>query len=137
MEGSSLACKYQKRVEVNGSGKHSSLLPCGNNHGCKEFYSKGSRGLKQTKRQIYYACRISVTRISAPKRLAIVANTQKIVQYKLKHLFGAKACVAEIRQILRDIWGSELISILKCCSFYPTQLGSITHLIPAPIPGSS
>jgi hypothetical protein len=48
--------------------------------------------------QIFYACRISVTPISAPKWLAAIVNTKKIVQYKLKHLFGAETHVAEIRQ---------------------------------------
>jgi hypothetical protein len=53
------------------------------------LYHKGSN---------FYACRISVTRISALKRLAVEVNTKKIVQYKLKHLFGAEICVTEIQQ---------------------------------------
>ncbi len=32
LEGSSLAYKYKTRVEVNVSGKHSSLLKCGKNY---------------------------------------------------------------------------------------------------------
>jgi len=43
--------------------------------------------------QIFDACRIS-----APKWLAVIVNTKKIVQYRLKHLFGAETSVAEIRQ---------------------------------------
>ncbi len=53
---------------------------------------------KELKGQIFDACHISVTSISAPKRLAVVVNTKKNVQCKLKHLFGADARVAEIRQ---------------------------------------
>ncbi len=39
MVGSSLACKYQTRAEVNGSNKHSSLLRKCNKCGRKKFYS--------------------------------------------------------------------------------------------------
>jgi hypothetical protein len=35
--GSSVACKFQTRVEVNGSSKHSSLLQSGNNYGRKKY----------------------------------------------------------------------------------------------------
>ncbi len=38
---SSLACKYQTKVENNGSCKHSGLLGSGNNYRCKNFYSTG------------------------------------------------------------------------------------------------
>jgi len=43
LEGSSLAYKYKTRVEVNGSGKHSSLLKCGNNYSRKKFHSTRPR----------------------------------------------------------------------------------------------
>jgi hypothetical protein len=36
--GSSLAYTCYSKVEVNGSGKHSSLLPYGNYYGRKMFY---------------------------------------------------------------------------------------------------
>ncbi len=39
--GSSLASNYLTRVEVNGSGKHSSLLGYSNNYSPKKFYSTG------------------------------------------------------------------------------------------------
>jgi hypothetical protein len=50
---------------------------------------------------IFDTCRISATLISASKRLAVVVNTNKIVQYKLKHLFVADKHVAEIWQALK------------------------------------
>ncbi len=37
--GSSHACKYKTWVEVNGSGKHSSLLQYDSNYCPKKFYS--------------------------------------------------------------------------------------------------
>jgi hypothetical protein len=49
-----------------------------------------------SKGQIFDACHISVTRISAPKRLAVVVNTKKMFNTKMKQLFGAETCVAEI-----------------------------------------
>ncbi len=41
LDGSSLTCKYQVRVEVNGCGKHCSLLSYGNNYVSAKFYSTG------------------------------------------------------------------------------------------------
>jgi hypothetical protein len=41
MKAPSLASKYKTKVEVNGSGKHPSLLLHGNNYGHEKFYSTG------------------------------------------------------------------------------------------------
>ncbi len=38
LEGSSLAHKYLAKVELNGSGEHSSLIQYGNNNKSKKFY---------------------------------------------------------------------------------------------------
>ena len=43
----------------------------------------------------FYACRISVTHISAPKRLAVIVNTKKLFNPNLKHLIGAEIRDAE------------------------------------------
>ncbi len=40
--------KLQTGVEMNGSGKHSSLLCCGNNYGLKRFIVQAPTGLAVT-----------------------------------------------------------------------------------------
>ncbi len=45
LSGSSLASKYKTTVNVNGSGKHCSLLRSYNNYRRKMFYSSGPRRL--------------------------------------------------------------------------------------------
>jgi hypothetical protein len=40
--GSCLACKYWTSMEVNGNGKHSSLIRYGNNYDCKIFIVQAS-----------------------------------------------------------------------------------------------
>jgi hypothetical protein len=39
--GSSLTQMFETKAQLNGSGKHSSLLRYGNNYCCKMFYSTG------------------------------------------------------------------------------------------------
>ncbi len=41
-----LTRKYYTTVEVNGRGKHSSLLRYGNNYDCQKFHSTGRNEIK-------------------------------------------------------------------------------------------
>ncbi len=60
------------RVEVNGSGKHSSLLPYGNNYGRKKSYNTGPLFLKQDK------CEAEGLEVNV--KPGIVANLVPVVQ---------------------------------------------------------
>jgi hypothetical protein len=49
-----------------------------------------------TKGQIFDAFRISMTRVSAPKKLESCTKYKHFLYYKMEHLFGAETRVAEI-----------------------------------------
>jgi len=49
--------------------------------------------------QIFNACCISATHISAPKGLAVVVNTKKTVNYKLEQHSGVETHVGELQQV--------------------------------------
>ncbi len=50
--GSSLACKYQARVEVNGCGKHTGLLRHSNNYCRNKSYSTSTQTNVQISRRL-------------------------------------------------------------------------------------
>ncbi len=85
--GSSLAHKYKTRVEVKGSGKHSSLLQCGNNYCRKRFYI--GKCLTVTNTLAYYN-RIIYTYLTAYNN----ASTITAVKGFIVHALGWKYLTA-------------------------------------------
>ncbi len=83
--GSSLACKYQTRVEVNGSEKHSSLLLYDKNYSHKKFYGTTSwgKGYKTLRVGSSLACKYQVrVELNGSENILAYFNMAKITFIK-------------------------------------------------------